>query len=328
MTAATLLRVAPAAAPAAAHAADALRALSKVAPAAARRAAGPLAAIAKAAMPLDPDARPLNRAGGPVELACSSSGPGFRCVVDIGGPPEGRLHRVVALLHDIAPGRPLPRAVTRLQERGRLDWGAWLGVRDRAEGPPTLKLYVELPSGADAQSLGIPADRVRPELDGRRLEPLLVGLEPGAAGAELYFELPGRGLPLAQLDQLLSPLGLQHRAGALVALAAAFEFRRGGNPLPELRFGFSYASTPLGGSETFTLFAFAEDLAGDDADIRRGIVAGTRARGLDLEPYCALSAGLAVAPVRADGHNMIGFTIDARRPAGVQISFRLPDAVH
>jgi hypothetical protein len=272
-----------------------------------------------------PAASALNRGGGPVEFACSSLNADIRYVVDIGGPVRTRLARI----GDLLPVRDRARRgvgddltmLAGLQARGTLDWGAWLGLRHRAGCRPAFKVYAEVPPGGEPALPGLSW----PDRDDAGLSPLLVGLSPEAGRREIYAQCAERGMPVSRLAAILDRLGLGRWLDDLVAMVRAFEFRRGGGRLPDIRFGCSYGVGRDGDAPIFSLFAFAADLAGGDDHIRTQLLDFAERQGLDLGFYAALTEPFASRPAACGGHNMIGFLVGPEIRPGLQISFRPPE---
>ncbi|SFG60875.1 hypothetical protein [Methylobacterium gossipiicola] len=265
----------------------------------------------------------LNADGGAVEFACSSLSADLRYVVDFGGAVRTRLARIADWLAAHGAGAGDLAAARRLQAQGAPRWGAWLGVRHRPGAPPAFKVYVEVPPGTEPGGSGLIHPPGWPEQDGTALRPLLVGLGPEEGAREFYFEGRARGMPVARLAGLLGRLGLAEHLEDLVALVGAFEFRRGGGRLPDIRFGFSERATPTG-PPVFSLIAFAQDFAGGDAELRAALLRCADRRGFDLGPYADLTASFAARPAGGSRHNMITFLVGAGIGPGLQVSFRPP----
>lgn len=302
-------------------AAAALDTIRACAPEAAAQAARTLAVLFDGYVPpLPAEASVLNRGGGPLEFSCS--GADLRYTVDLGGPVGTRLARIRDRIRALDPGWACP-ALDGWTPREPLSWGAWLGVRHRAGGPPRFKVYVETPPGTLPEDLG---EAGWPAGDHRPLPPTLAGFhgEGEADRRELYFEIPHRGLPVASLERLMAQVGLERRAPDLLRLVDAFEFRHPGPALPDARLGFSTSLDRRRLAPVFSLFAFAPDLVGDERAVRWQILRRAAARGIALGPYECLTAALAEGPGEPDIHNIVAFVVDRAAPPAIQITFRPP----
>lgn len=164
----------------------------------------------------------------PVELTAGPPGTGLHWTAEVAGPelPDAeRLECAAELLgeagqpigdHLLAGIKSLQHGAIHgwnTQHRPVLRYGAWLGGRDSAESATRLKLYAELPVGADIASLRLPAEieAARHLLDGA--VPRMLGIEPAAERVELYLRLADRGP--AQLAPFLHAVGHQDALGAL-----------------------------------------------------------------------------------------------------------------
>ena len=169
-------------------------------------------------------------------------------------------------------------AVARLQRGAELKYGAYVGVRHRASGVAG-KLYAEVPPAAARAWAAAVTDGL-PVLNGVRLEPHMLGLEPGSAGFELYARADG--LAADHLPALVEPLDDPRRAREIVALIERACTTRCGLRLPAHTWGVSYRFAATGRATGLTVYAFAHDLFGGDGAIRAALLGYGRGAGWDL----------------------------------------------
>ncbi|HEY1178733.1 MAG TPA: hypothetical protein VGF17_21485, partial [Phytomonospora sp.] len=245
-------------------------------PAAAGEMESALPVLLEPLLPADDSARwrlsPLTDGGFPFEMSFSTTadGPVYTLEVGPGGiPPGARLARAADLLSGIAgePGDDETFGLLRRwQSGGGLTYGAWLGARHGSSGS-AYKIYAEIPEAARGEAAahfeGL-LGRLRP-LPGRRHSARMVGWHPYDGGVELYSQI--HDLRPWELAALMSPMGLESRAPAVLAIFEDVFGRPFGQRLPGPLFGYSY-SLPAPGSgrgEAFSFFSFCEALARDDA---------------------------------------------------------------
>ena len=92
----------------------------------------------------------LTPTGAPLEFGFAQSGDGLRYTVEVYAPstnPSRRMNEICAFLQNrglCLPARNLLYQVARMQAKGVLTYGAWLGVR-HCETGDRFKIYAELP---------------------------------------------------------------------------------------------------------------------------------------------------------------------------------------
>ncbi|WP_431257990.1 hypothetical protein ACQ86G_26030 [Roseateles chitinivorans] len=309
----------------------------------------------------------LNTRPEPVELSLGWPDDGLRATFDLAAraaAPPDRLAQALACVREADPAAARDggalASFAALQRHGPLDWGAWLGVRWRADGTARAKVYAEVPRTAPPDEL----DRwLRARLGARPAVPpqarlLLVGATPGDALCECYFECPrgpdtsgsrdsrdshdshdsgesdesrdARGLhdwgDWRDWDRLLRAAGIDGEAQGLFPLMRRFDGRE---PRPERGppaawAGFSLAGTPDGRVHKAAVLATVARLAGGEAGLRRQILALVQRQGGALPLYDALTTPLR-ALHRADGfHNLLSCSAAVGTPAGWQIAFCPP----
>ena len=158
--------------------------------------------------------------GSPIEFGFSTHTDTLRYTVEVAGPECDEHERLAAacvliarLGHRPPPSRLL-RQWHRLQAQGRLNWGAWLGVRYREDGDETLKLYIEIPYASREACLStFPGHLVGAQC-------LMLGYEPTSERIEAYFrKTPMDRNDLTQLaDALSSTREIDKLIAALIAL--------------------------------------------------------------------------------------------------------------
>jgi len=281
----------------------------------------------------------LNQTDAPLEFSFSSASRDLRYTMEVGASaaaPATRLAAAGAVLDALGVDPAwtgVARGFPALQRGAPLDWGAWLAARQPGGAHPAgaatrFKLYAEVAdaSGAPAAALLRKYVKTMPLALASRARLVMVGAAPGAERCEFYFELGSRALSLEHLRGLLAHVGLAHHGAALAALVNGFDFRHGrvAQALPRAQYGFSYSLLPDGEEAEFALFAFAADLAGGEAGVRRQVLAAARRGGLDPEPYAAITAPLAHSQPGQRYHNMLTFFAGERALPGWQISVSPP----
>ncbi|MEM8998478.1 MAG: hypothetical protein AAGF23_27075, partial [Acidobacteriota bacterium] len=202
----------------------------------------------------------LGRRGFPVEMTFKDRGGDLRYTVEVDRPDRPAVRRIARALEVAsAVGEPdWPRDVVEelsaLHARAgaELTYGAWLGVRHRAgraDGPPGLKLYAELPTAATAWVRSLEERWGFGTWGGAR--PVLLGVEAGRL--ELYYQASAPRV--GELPAVLARAGFGD--GAAERLRSTLERAYGlslGRGLPAPRVGWSYglAEAPGDGVETIT----------------------------------------------------------------------------
>ncbi|MEV0643636.1 hypothetical protein AB0I28_00085 [Phytomonospora sp. NPDC050363] len=277
---------------------------------------------------------PLTDGGFPFEMTFSTNGDGPSYTLEVGPggtPPGARLARAVELLAGVG-GEPADDGtlarLTRWQARGGLTYGAWLGARHGPAGSD-YKIYAEVPEAARARvaahfrrRLGGPA-----VLPARRQEPQMVGWYPYGGGLELYARI--HGLRPWELAALMSPLGLQSRAPAVLAVFEDVLGRPFGQRLPGPLFGYSY-SLPAPGSgrgAAFSFFSFCEVLARGDAGIRRRLRGHWERRGACMDYYTDMSEPTTGHPGPWNHHGLLGVTVTDDAEPVSYVGLRPPEAI-
>ena len=280
----------------------------------------------------------LNRNGAPLELSFSTLSDDVRYTVEVGGPetpPELRLARVDSLLEELGLDPRwggTPRRFPELQSAGRVEWGAWLGVRHAraisSRPATTFKIYAETPAATNPAASWLVSEYLggAPVLPEGAAELALVGGAPESDRCEFYFELSWRKPALSTLNRLLARAGLEASQDELVDLVRSFQFRREGaaDTLPDAQYGFSYSLLPGGRDPVFSIFVFAADLAAGDGFVRRQVLASTVGRGWTLGCYAALTEPLAQRYFHSAFHNMLTFSVGRDPNPGLQVSVSPP----
>lgn len=279
----------------------------------------------------------LTPARAPLELAFGAAPSQWRYTMELGSggvPPPRRLARALDLLAVLGADGLRAQAPTLwtecavLQSRaGRLDWGAWLGVRQSRGAATRYKVYAEVTDGAQgllARYLGAGGPLQAITGPGARL--VMVGAEPGAQRCEFYFDSGRRGLGHAHLRALLDHVGLVQCQADLASLVHAFDFRHGQatDGLPQAWYGFSYSVLPQGRDPVFSLHVFAADLSGGDVWIRAQVLDAAQRRGFDLGGYAALTEPLVGRNGRCAFHNMLTFSVGADGVPSLQVCLSPP----
>lgn len=243
--------------------------------------------------------------GMPFELSFCTADDRLRFTAEPGAPglaPTHRLDAAVALLRRLDAGVPAEfvDACRAMQRDARLAYGAWIGGRVSHEAH-ALKLYVEVPEAACHVTWPMP----RLALADRSAIPRMLAYSTGAV--ECYARVPS--LEPRHLQAVLSPAGLEHRAGELVTLLtdAYGHAIRGRVPGPSV--GVSYVST---GSTTsrVTLFLFVRSLWGPDARIRREFVRIAGAHGWDPRTYLQVTSPMSARERWQTHHGLVGFALE------------------
>lgn len=288
----------------------------------------------------------LTADGYPVELSFASTGESIRYTLEAAGPecdPAARLDRALAQIKGLSgeaqamapitglPGEarglapitglsgearvgasPLSRsaAMERLrsiQSEGRLDYGAWVGVR---HGPKddAFKLYAEIPKGGS-----LAADDWMRELLGER--PLLpnrspvlrmVGIDTAAEVIELYYRADH--LQPWEIRRMTGVIGMAEQADELLGLVEDLTERSAARQLPFTQTGFSVSIGLNGGTPgAFSLFCPAGHVLGGDNRIRQRLLDFAQLRDYPFRHYAALSAPLTDREGPPTRHGMLSF---------------------
>ena len=276
----------------------------------------------------------LTMHGAPIEFGFGSADKDLRCSVEIADPQSprrGRVRQARAVLQrlggELADAAMMQR-LERLQERGGLRFGAWLGGRHSAAGD-RYKLYVEVPpEGAAA------AERWSKELIGPLPLPCshacrigLVGYDCGSGRVEFYYQAR-RLLPTA-VAVLLRRAGMASRSAEVLALLEALDRFSSPGRLPSRDVGFSY-SVPAGGDASgnggvvVSIYFFCLALFGGDGRARRRILQLAAAQGWTLPEYETLSEPLAASAGVPTRHGMFGVVLRHGAAAGITVGLAPP----
>jgi len=269
----------------------------------------------------------LTDGGYPCELAFTTRGGGVRYTVEVAPPrqpPHGRLdqaRRVVERLGGAVADPGALAGLRRVQAAGGLRYGAWLGVRHHG-GETAFKVYAEVPPGGREAALALLEGGLRRPVGvaGRPAEPRMIGWNPATGETEFYFGV--RGLRPWEIPALLDPAGLARRGPEVLRLLQAACARPIHPRLPGAEHGFSYALGP--GSVSFTFYAFAGALFGDDARARRRLLALFAALDAPAEPYRQISAPVARHRGRWMHHGLFGVTVGPAGPPAAHVGLRPP----
>jgi hypothetical protein len=264
----------------------------------------------------------MSGGGFPMEISCSWTSDLVRYTTEAAGPevdPAARLAPAAALVHELGgtpPPAGLVSAWARAQTGTALRFGAWIGARHDAGGD-RFKLYAEMPSPSGAAELGPALARPPgrgPEAPAPRL--MLVGYEPAAARAEVYYKCLGLGA--CGTRALLEPLGLDHREPELAELLDQLMGRPARGALERLEVGVSLSAPDGAPVDRATLYLRAALLFAGDAGARERLLAIGAARGARLDRYAALTAGLADGTTTA-AHGLVAVTVAAAGPIAVTV---------
>lgn len=275
----------------------------------------------------------LTDGGFPFEITCSTAADGPRYTLEVGPgdtPPGARLDQALHLLAALGDA-PDDDDETRgllagWQARGRLRFGAWLGARHGANGS-SYKVYAEVPAEARTEVGGYLRARSGrpPALPGRVQQVQMVGWSPVGGDVELYARV--HDLRPWELAALMSPVGLQELAPAVLAIFEELSGRPFGQRLPGPVFGYSYRLPAAGsGGAAFSFFSFCEALAHDDADVRRRLRGHWRRQGVCMDYYTELSGPTAGHPGPWNHHGLIGVTVTAGADPVTYVGLRPPEA--
>lgn len=252
--------------------------------------------------------------GFPVELAFSSRPAAIRYSVEVPAPDaRARLATSECLLERLgAPRVPerLRGRLEKIQRSGPLAYGAWVSGRHDASGDG-YKLYVEVPEEG-APEAGLLARDLLGHSGPHRQHPLrMVGVDLAGGRTELYFRVDGKW----RADLVLSREG--------PALREALEQLLQGAPPPTVS-GFSLALGRRGTLEALSLFAFAHELFGTDAEARRRLLAWGEARGRGLGDYAEVSAPLAERTEGPCLHGMVSLIVPVEAPFELRVGLSPP----
>lgn len=274
----------------------------------------------------------LNGDGSPVEFTFSTLDDALRYTVEIVGAgigPAARLDCIGDMLGRI--GAPPADAgmldgFAALQAGGTLRWGGWLGVRHHPQGD-AFKVYAEVPPEAAERAAPLLPEGVEARLrlsGARRARMAAIGHTLGTDRREVYFALSPGPLSQAELAEMLAPVGLSDRAGALFDAMRAVMIGGGRRGLPGIEYGLSFSIRAGGRDPVASLFAFAGDLIGGDGIIRMQTLAAAGRQGWSLGCYGAMTAPLAARIDRCNHHNVIAFIAGAAPVLGMHVSLSPP----
>jgi hypothetical protein len=245
--------------------------------------------------------------GFPVEVAFSTADDRLRLTLEPGSrgfDPARRLALAVDRVeaaggHAVAP--EVLKALTSLNTKGPLRYGAWVGCRVSPDAT-AFKVYVEVPDPR-LRWPGHPA----PLLGDRDVALRMIAHTPGTGESETYFRIPSL-LP-EHLPAVLAPAGAEHRAGLLLAWVEALYGHRVRGRLPGPSVGVSYRCEA--GVTSSTVHFYARALWGGDRRIRACFAAVATGMGWDPAAYLAVTAPLADAAGWRTRHGIAGLTLGA-----------------
>jgi hypothetical protein len=255
----------------------------------------------------DSAASNLTAIGDPVELQCvwdlDSGRTAIRATLDPApsAPPALRMARATRAVTGLSPAQAALR--DRLRALPAHRFGGWIGLRDAGRG---RKLYVEVPARAPWRDWPELAAAAGPPLPVRAFAPMLLGLDPGSGGSEVYGGIAP--LVAVALGPTLRALGLPDRSGDMLHLIGDLAERRISARLPGADQGLSIAVAATGEPRALTWYTHAEALIGPDVAGRPRLLRFGRQHGLDLTAYRRLSAPRPNGAVPF--HGVIGVSAD------------------
>jgi hypothetical protein len=266
--------------------------------------------------------------GFPVEFGFTTLDDRLRYTAEPGRAGDDRRRRFDAVngLLGVLGSPPLPadlaEGLRRMQARGPLLYGAWLGGRHGADGDE-FKVYAEAPAADSpgAAGGGLPFELPCPRLPDRTPELRMVAFTPGSARCECYYRV--RALEAHHLPRVLAPGGANDRSGeVLSALAAVHDFPLA-DQLPGPSVGVSYSFPASGdGPRVVTLYFFARSLWGSDARTRRTFGRVGRAAGWDDTAYRRVTAPVADRETWRTAHGLVGVSLVPGRPPAFGVGVR------
>jgi len=266
----------------------------------------------------------LTATGFPVEICWSSMVKELRYTVETCGPdtsPQMRLALAAELLEQLkhSVDQHALHVLRQFQEHGPLRYGAWVGVRHRGE-TTSCKLYGEVSGSRRFPEIFSPpgGERIPPPGISCRLN--TVGLETGTGRLEFYYKTEGLTPP--DLKEVMRPLGMENRVGALNHAIETLHGRPAYKRLPGMCHGFSYRLQDSG-EPVFTFFLFAEDLFASDAEIRRRLIALGREKHWDTGFYERITAPLEHS-VHRTTHGLFGITLGVSPEPAFSVGFPPP----
>ncbi len=271
----------------------------------------------------------LTATGYPVELAWASRDLAVRWTCEVAGPETAEADRLrlagraaAELTGPVAAGGPASRPGlfdlapwAGVQHGARLRWGAWLGLRQLADGRRT-KVYLELPQGRPAPG---PWSAAAAELAARTLDLgwRMAGVNDDGS-LELYARLPEP--TWTELGAAAALVGDQDRLRQLVTELVGRP-GRGAAVLPR-RCGLSLVLDASGAPAALTWFGIAKAVWPDDDAVRAGVqraLAGVEHPAGAGDLYRALSGGPADGRWR---HGMVGVGVDRAGGGWLQAGLR------
>jgi len=246
----------------------------------------------------------------PCELAVGGDGR-VRYTVEVAAPsPAARLDVSLARLAQLGAPSLDGRLHARLQSiaRSPRGYGAWVGGRHTQQSDD-YKLYIEVSRDGRFQ-----AERFARELLGtwgaHRRHPLsMIGVELSRSIIELYFRVEGSWPSDFGLAQVAA------QANDALELRDAWRAPRA--------CGFSTAVTLERDVVATSLFGFAHQLVGADAEVRARLLAFARARNWDFADYEAITAPLARGAERGL-HGMLALISTGAPPTALRVGLSPP----
>lgn len=260
----------------------------------------------------------LTDGGYPFEFTFSTLNDGIRYTIEIAPPkqaPHSRLTHAHTLLQEFDNASFDEEGFAFLKEvqnGGTLRYGAWIGVRHR-ENDTTFKVYAEVPPEGEATAMNFLNSRLcRPVgINGRLINLQMIGWYPVTGELEFYFRICE--MRPWEIVGLMHPIGLESNNKILFELLQAVYGRPIYQKMPGSLCGFSYTlpltETTDASTRTFSFFAFAETLFGDDAGAHRKLLRYFDRLGIDMSYYANLSAPTIRHRGRWTHHGMFGLTV-------------------
>ncbi len=261
----------------------------------------------------------LTATGAPVEMLFSSGQPDLQLTTEVADPitdPTSRVAEVCRIMRSLGAKMPpssLRDVISAAQGTGPLRYGAWLGLRQSADGLHCT-LTAELPATASDLSDLICSDDGCPSITdlGDNTKATMVSFDGTTGQVTLHFEMQNatrRCLPDLAKRAQVCPEVLSMTIDSITDRPASTA------ALPVSTLGFSYTIGGAGAPPILTLSLSAIDAFGSDAKTARRI---KRFDGQRLMGYGALVDNLPPMSGGQCHHGRIGLT--ARVNAAPQLS--------
>ena len=247
----------------------------------------------------------MTATGAPVEMQLSEVDTGLSLLTEVADPasdPASRVTRACQIMSELGgagPNTALRDVLSAAQGAGRLQFGAWLGLRQSGRNLHT-RLFAELPADATDLTglLWSPGIGQAIEACGGRARATMLAHDGITGLSSVYFHADKPDLaPLAALANVSDTT----LAMALARLAD----RPGETTLPLRQLGFSFAMQAGGKPPVLTLHLTAAELRATDDQIAARLLSGGAA---PLPGYAALLDALPTAPTGQTHHRLISLT--------------------